>query len=106
MSYAWSARPLAVTEMTSTADGRTHLIAANDFDAGLWRGNGVYRAICGTDVLAAAMASGPGPGCSACRQAAESAPGTALALGATARRQPTRWPARSLGFLRSPRIGR
>lgn len=60
MSYGWvgGTTPL---DMTSVTDGRTHAIAAADFDAGLWAGQGRYPAILGAQVIAAAMASAPRP---------------------------------------------
>jgi len=68
MSYAWSARPATDTDMTSVIDGRNHLITAADLDAGISRDQGHYQAICGATVVAAALASAPGPECAPCRR--------------------------------------
>lgn len=65
MSYGWSAGSFD-TQMTSVVDGRTHTVAAADFDAGIWQGKGRYRAVCGADVVVAALVSGPGPLCPRC----------------------------------------
>lgn len=51
MSYGWVGGT-APLDMTSVTDGRTHAIAVADFDAGLWAGQGRYRAICGAQVIA------------------------------------------------------
>lgn len=53
-------------EMTSIADGLTHAVTAADFDAGIWLGQGRYRAACGAAVLVACMSSKPGPRCRHC----------------------------------------
>jgi hypothetical protein len=53
-------------EMTSVTDGLTHAITAADFDAGIWLGQGRYRAACGTPVIVAGMSSKPGPRCRQC----------------------------------------
>lgn len=53
-------------DMTSATDGLTHAIGPADFDAGIWLGQGCYRAICGAQILAAALVSEPGPRCPAC----------------------------------------
>jgi hypothetical protein len=52
--------------MTSVMDGRTHTITAGDFDVGVWNGRGRYRAACGVEVVAAALASNFGPNCPNC----------------------------------------
>lgn len=65
MSYAWPPGSTD-TQMTSVADGRTHTIAGAEFDAGVWQGHGRYRAVCGAEVIAASLMSGPGPQCPAC----------------------------------------
>jgi hypothetical protein len=61
-------------EMTSVNDGHTHVISAPDFDAGIWSGRGRYRARCGTEVVAASLATGPGPRCPACPHQRHRAP--------------------------------
>lgn len=53
-------------EMTSGADGRTHIVTADAFAEGIWNGQGRYYAICGVDVLVAALVSEPGDLCRAC----------------------------------------
>jgi uncharacterized membrane protein YraQ (UPF0718 family) len=65
MSYSWP-HGAADMKMTSVIDGLTHTVAANEFDAGIWRGQGNYRAACGAEVVAAALVTGPGPRCSNC----------------------------------------
>jgi len=52
--------------MTSVADGLTHTISAHEFDLGVRRGTGRYRAECGVEVIADALASEPGPTCGGC----------------------------------------
>jgi hypothetical protein len=52
--------------MTSVVDGLTHAITATDFDAGIWLGQGRYRAACGAPVIVACMSSKPGPRCQHC----------------------------------------
>ena len=52
--------------MTSAADGRTHAISAPEFDAGIWLGQGRYRAMCGAVVLVASLSAKPGPRCPLC----------------------------------------
>ena len=97
MSYAWSARPATDTDMTSVLDGRTHTIAAADLDAGIWHCRGQYRAICGATVVAAALASAPGPGCVSCSQAVEAAQ---VAAAEQERQRRVRWPIRAMRRLR------
>jgi hypothetical protein len=58
--------PAIDIEMTSVADGLTHAITAADFDAGIWLGQGRFRAACGTPVIVAGMSSKPGPRCPHC----------------------------------------
>ena len=65
MNYSWSVGPRD-SEMTSSSDGRTHLITAQAFAAGARAGHGRYLAACGTDVIAVALMSGPGPRCRLC----------------------------------------
>lgn len=65
MSYGWSARAADI-ETTSVTDGQTHTIGAADFDAGVWQGNGPYRAVCGAQVVAATLATCPGLRCRVC----------------------------------------
>jgi hypothetical protein len=45
--------------VTSVADGLTHTISAHEFDLGVWHGAGQYRAECGVEVIADALASEP-----------------------------------------------
>lgn len=65
MSYALppNAQPMA---MTSASDLQTHTITGEDFDTGVWQGKGIYRAVCGRDVLAASLVAGPGRQCTDC----------------------------------------
>lgn len=67
MSYSETSES-AYIDMTSAADGRTHTITGAEFDAGVWHGQGTYRAVCGRDVIAASLMSGPGPRCPECPQ--------------------------------------
>lgn len=62
---AWSSHAVDIA-MTSVSDGRTHTITAADFDVGVWNGKGRYRAACGVEVVAAALASNVGPNCPNC----------------------------------------
>jgi hypothetical protein len=66
VAYAWAAARPELMDITSVSDGRTHTITAEDFERGLMQGWGRYRAVCGTGVLVAAMATGPGPQCAGC----------------------------------------
>jgi hypothetical protein len=58
-----TARPATVT---STVDGRDHLISQQLTAAGLVTGHGEYAAICGRLVVAAPLVVGPGPTCVDC----------------------------------------
>ncbi len=73
MNYSWSIGPRD-SEMTSSSDGRTHLITAQAFVAGVRAGHGRYLAACGTDVIAVALLSGPGPRCRLCQGSAAPGP--------------------------------
>ncbi|MGH3921595.1 MAG: hypothetical protein ACRDTT_01755 [Pseudonocardiaceae bacterium] len=55
--------------MTSTADGRDHLIGESAMTAGLVAGRGEYVAVCGRVVVAASMVVPPGPTCLNCETA-------------------------------------
>ena len=55
--------------VTSTADGRDHLISEQAPAAGLAPGHGSYLALCGHLVIAAPLAAPPGPTCRACETA-------------------------------------
>ena len=59
-------RPMA---MTSTADGRDHLLSQQATTAGLVAGHGKYTALCGRLVVAAALVTPPGPTCLDCETA-------------------------------------
>ncbi|MDQ3274151.1 MAG: hypothetical protein M3Q39_03740 [Actinomycetota bacterium] len=55
--------------MTSTADGRTHLLSEQATTAGLVAGHGQYTALCGRLVVAASLVTPPGPTCLDCETA-------------------------------------
>lgn len=55
--------------MTSTADGREHLISEQATTAGLLAGHGEYLAICERVVVAAPLVLPPGPTCLDCETA-------------------------------------
>ena len=59
-------RPTAVT---STADGRDHLLSEQATTAGLVAGHGKYTALCGRLVVAASLVTPPGPTCLDCETA-------------------------------------
>lgn len=59
-------RPATVT---STADGRDHLISPQAMTSGLVAGHGEYLAICGRVVVAAPMVVPPGQTCWDCETA-------------------------------------
>ena len=59
-------RPMA---MTSTADGRDHLLSQQATTAGLVAGHGKYTALCGRLVVAAALVTPPGSTCLDCETA-------------------------------------
>ncbi|MGH3921323.1 MAG: hypothetical protein ACRDTT_00300 [Pseudonocardiaceae bacterium] len=61
-----SVRP---TTLTSTVDGRDHLISEQATAAGLAAGRGAYHAMCGRRVLAALLVVAPGPTCLDCETA-------------------------------------
>ena len=61
-----TARPAT---MTSTADGRDHLISDQATATGLAAGHGEYVAICGRVVVAAPLVLPPGPTCLDCETA-------------------------------------
>ncbi len=55
--------------VTSTADGRDHLISEQAMTSGLAAGHGDYAALCGRVVVAAPMVVPPGPTCLDCETA-------------------------------------
>ncbi len=57
------------TAMTSTADGRDHLLSQQATTAGLVAGHGKYTALCGRPVVAASLVTPPGPTCLDCETA-------------------------------------
>ncbi len=57
------------TTMTSTADGRDHLLSQQATTAGLVAGHGKYTALCGRLVIAASLMTPPGPTCLDCETA-------------------------------------
>jgi len=57
------------TAMTSTADGRDHLLSEQATTAGLVAGHGKYTALCGRLVVAASLVTPPGPTCLDCETA-------------------------------------
>lgn len=57
------------TTMTSTLDGRDHLLSQQATTAGLAAGHGEYTALCGRRVVAAALVTPPGPTCLDCETA-------------------------------------
>jgi len=57
------------TAMTSTADGRDHLLSEQATTAGLVAGHGEYTALCGRLVVAASLVTPPGPTCLDCETA-------------------------------------
>ena len=61
-----TARPATVT---STVDGRDHLISQHAAAAGLVTGHGEFAALCGRLVIAAPLVVGPGPTCVDCETA-------------------------------------
>jgi hypothetical protein len=52
--------------LTSATDGRTHLISTAELDRTIAEQRSRYRTLCGSDVLAAALAAPPGPLCRDC----------------------------------------
>ena len=61
-----AAEPVLMTVMTCAADGRTHSVTDPEFQAGLQRSQGIYRAMCGRNILAASLGTPPGPACPRC----------------------------------------
>ncbi|MDQ4031021.1 MAG: hypothetical protein M3332_01615 [Actinomycetota bacterium] len=57
------------TPVTSAVDGRAHLLSQQAATEGLVAGHGEYTALCGRRVLAAALATPPGPTCLDCETA-------------------------------------
>ncbi len=57
------------TTVTSTADGRDHLISEQAMTCGLETGHGDYLAICERVIVAAPMVVPPGPTCLDCETA-------------------------------------
>ena len=55
-------------EMTSSADGVSHLIRQTDYEAGLIGRTGQYLTVCKLVILTASMSTAPGRKCRACRQ--------------------------------------
>ncbi|MGH3931370.1 MAG: hypothetical protein ACRDTF_15530 [Pseudonocardiaceae bacterium] len=55
--------------MTSTGDGRDHLISEHAMTAGLAAGRGQYVALCGHLAMAAPLVIPPGPTCLDCQTA-------------------------------------
>jgi len=55
--------------VTSSADGRDHLISEQAMTSGLTAGHGDYTALCGRVVVAAPMVAPPGPTCLDCETA-------------------------------------
>jgi hypothetical protein len=67
--HGFTSRPMTVT---STADGRDHLINEQAPAAGVALGHGRYLAICGHLVIAASLAAPPGTTCWDCETALHS----------------------------------
>jgi hypothetical protein len=62
------ARPgAAFVQVTSAEDDLSHLVAFRLYEHGLTSGDGRYPAVCGKNVLAAAMSTAPGHRCPLCR---------------------------------------
>ncbi len=57
------------TTVTSTVDGRDHLLGEQATTAGLVAGHGEYTALCGRPVVAASLVTPPGPTCLDCETA-------------------------------------
>ena len=57
------------TAVTSTLDGRVHLLSEQATTAGVLAGHGEYTALCGRPVTAAALVTPPGPTCLDCETA-------------------------------------
>jgi hypothetical protein len=52
--------------VTCVVDGADHAVSDADMSAGLAAGQGQYRAICGDEVVSAALTAPPGRGCVRC----------------------------------------
>lgn len=61
--HAITSRPVTVT---STVDGRDHLIDDRSMADGRAAGHGQFTALCGHLVVAAALVAPPGPSCRDC----------------------------------------
>jgi len=57
------------TTVTSTVDGRDHLLGEQATTAGLVAGHGEYTALCGRQVVAVSLVTPPGPTCLDCETA-------------------------------------
>ncbi|MGQ0773897.1 MAG: hypothetical protein ACT4NY_05685 [Pseudonocardiales bacterium] len=57
------------TTLTSTTDGRDHLVSAHAMTSGLVAGHGDYLALCGRVLVAAPMVAPPGQTCFDCETA-------------------------------------
>jgi hypothetical protein len=66
IGHGFTSRPITVT---STADGRDHLINEQTTATGVAHGRGTYLAICGHLVIATPLAAPPGPTCWDCETA-------------------------------------
>jgi uncharacterized sodium:solute symporter family permease YidK len=65
VSRVWSSATFV--QVMSAEDGLSHLIAFRLYEDGLTSGDGRYPAVCGKNVLAAAMSTAPGHRCPLCR---------------------------------------
>ena len=74
-------------EMTCCRDGRSHRVCPADHETGLTAARGHYSALCGHDIMAAALSAAPGPPCPACRAQARSATVSRRRAAPVARRQ-------------------
>lgn len=52
--------------VTCVVDGADHAVSDADMSAGVAAGHGQYRAICGDDVVSAALTAPPGRWCARC----------------------------------------
>ena len=57
------------TTVTSTVDGRDHLLNEQATTVGLVAGHGEYTALCGRQVVAVSLVTPPGPTCLDCETA-------------------------------------
>ena len=87
------------TAMTSTLDGRDHLLGEQATTAGLVAGHGEHTALCGRRVVAASLVTPPGPTCLDCETALHRATTTS-----TTSHRRRRWVTRLLRR-RVPRAG-